>query len=158
MKVLKNAWYTVRFKVNELDRFERNLLDQNLKFYIPKLNKKSKVTALFPGYGFIKHSYDDLNKIRYTRGLINILKFGDNYAIVNNDMINELKKLEKFYKNTPVDDVYSVGDTISIISGPFKDYIYKITSLPSNERITVLLSILGSKNRLSFSTNQIKKV
>ena len=156
MNKLKNIWYVVRFKANEIDIFERNLDNQNFIFYIPKLTKKSKVFALFPVYGFIKHTNIGLNALRYTRGLINIVKFGDNYAFVEEDIIYELKALEEASKVKPIED-FLVGDEISIKSGPFKDYISRIISLPSQDRITVLLNILGSKKSLTFSIDSVKK-
>ena len=153
----ENTWFAVRYKINELKRFERNLLEQKFNFYIPRLVKKSKIIALFPGYAFIKYSDVKFNALKYTRGLISIVKFGNNYAFLNEHTIDELKELEEASKNFSLEENYLLGDDISIKSGPFKNYICNIVSLPSKDRVTVLLSLLGSKKSITFPIDMVKR-
>ena len=162
MKEHENIWYAVRFKVNGLLEFERNLKNQNYIFYIPKFTKrlanhKKKTTSLFPGYGFVKGNDNKLNSLRYTRGLINILKTGDTYATIDNEIIKSVRYLEKSSASKPIDTNLRIGDEISIKSGPFKDYISKIISLPAKDRVTVLLSLLGSDKNIELPMNFVEK-
>ena len=159
---LKKSWIVVRFRQNEIKLFEQNLKNQKFNFYIPKFtkkvnSKKDKVMTLFPGYGFIQRTDKGFGAIRYTRGLLSLVKFGENYAFIEDKIILSLKELEKVSQNKPIENVFSVGEEISIESGPFKDYIAKITSLPSKDRVMIMMSLLGSKKNITLSIGLIKK-
>ena len=99
-----NHWLVIRYKINQLKRLEHNLKNQKLNFYSPKITKKSyktkalKEIILFPGYGFIKNGIAFIHSIKYTKGILDVLKFGNNYAFISNDKINELADAEKLSK------------------------------------------------------------
>ncbi len=158
----KDIWFTVRFKVNELIKFERNLKNQNFNYYIPRFTKrlsdhKTKTLALFPGYGFVKGNNENIGSLKYTRGLIDILKFGNSYASIDNETIEDVRKIEKSTALKPIDKNLKIGDEISIKTGPFKDYISKVISMPAKDRVTVLLSLLGSDKNIVLPTHLVEK-
>ena len=162
MNKLKNIWYAVRFKINELELFERNLKNQKFIFYIPKFtkkvrNNKLKIISLFPGYGFVKNTNLELNALRYTRGVIDIVKFGDNYAFIEDEIIKHVKDVENISQTKPIEKSLSIGDEISIRGGPFKDYISRVISLPAKDRVTVLMSLLGSDKNITLPIDLIEK-
>ncbi len=45
MKIAQESWLVVRYKINEQLRFERNLKNQDLNFYIPKITISIKKGA-----------------------------------------------------------------------------------------------------------------
>jgi transcriptional antiterminator RfaH len=157
----KKDWLLVRYKINEYKRFIKNLQNQNFEFYIPRIftnTKKNiiKSQILFPGYGFVKMAGINTNALKNTLGLINIIRFGDKFAIAENTMVNKFKDLESSSKTTPIIEKQLIeGDEVSINSGPFKGYISKILSVSKNSRITVLISILGSERSLTLSRTDI---
>ena len=159
----KKDWLVVRYKINEYQRFIINLQNQDIQFYIPRIfintNKdKNKSEILFPGYGFIRLAQTNLQALANTLGLINIIKFGDRLAIVENSMINEFKQLECSSKIQPIiDKQFIVGDEVFVNSGPLKGYISKIISVPKRDRITILISILGTKRTLTIPTSSLAK-
>jgi hypothetical protein len=87
MTIALEAWLVVRYKINERLRFERNLHNQNIEFYIPRIftntpkGGNQKAEALFPGYGFVRLANTNLQALRNTLGLITIIRFGDQLAI-----------------------------------------------------------------------------
>ena len=57
IKQMKN-WIIATYKTNEINRLERNLLNQKFDYYLPKITKKKinsklKEELLFPGYVFV---------------------------------------------------------------------------------------------------------
>ena len=108
MNVQNNDWLVVRYKPNQLKRVEDNLNNQDLTFYTPKVNKKdfkkdqNKKVVLFPGYGFIKNGFNRIHSIRYTKGILSILKFGSKYALMHDKKIREFIKAEKLSDPRPL--------------------------------------------------------
>jgi len=160
-------WLVVRYKINECLRFQRNLQNQNFEFYIPRIftntqksnNKKleAKVEVLFPGYGFVRMAQTNLHSLKYTLGLINIVRFGDQYAIATNSMINQLKELEASSKMQPIElKQLTKGSIVTVNSGPFKGYIAKILVTPAKARASILITFLGAQRTLTVSVDQLE--
>ena len=159
-----NHWLVIRYKVNQLKRLEHNLKNQSLNFYSPKIIKKLyktkalKEITLFPGYGFVKNGMRYIHSIKYTKGVIDVLKFGNNYAFMSNEKIIELANAEKISREKPFCEDFYANDEIIIENGPLKGQITKILSLSTNDRVNVLIKILGSVKEIQISKNIIKKI
>lgn len=157
-------WLVIRYKANQLKRLEHNLKNQNFNFYTPKITKKLyktqtlKKIILFPGYGFIKNGIAHIHSIKYTKGVIDILKFGNNYAFMNNDKIVELADAEEVSKEKPFCEDFYANDHIIIEDGPLKGQMTKILSLSTNGRVNILINILGSLKEVQIPKNIIKKI
>ena len=161
----QDYWNVVRFKQNEISRLEQNLKRQKFIFYIPKISYKSiskqvKLKALFPGYCFIKNINNsiNLNSLKYTRGVVSIVKFGSNYPSIHGDMIAEIQNIEKKSRDNPIENKLEIGDKVVIKKGLFKDHISEIVSLSSDERVTIFLNFLGSKTNLTMNKKTLKKL
>ena len=168
MNTVSKDWLVVRYKINESSRFQRNLMNQNFEFYIPRIftntqkssNKKleAKVEVLFPGYGFVRMAQTNLHALKYTLGLINIVRFGDQYAIATNLLINQLKELEASSKIQPIaPKQLAKGNIVTVNMGPFKGYIAKILATPAKDRAKILVTFLGSERILNLSVEQLQK-
>ena len=164
MTIAHEAWLVVRYKINEQLRFERNLYNQNIEFYIPRIftntlkgsNKKSE--ALFPGYGFIRLANTNLQALRNTLGLITIIRFGDQLAIAKHSIINQFKELECSSKIQPIPVKGLAKDDMALVTaGPFKGYMSKILTTPAKDRATILISLLGSERTLTLSAANLQK-
>ena len=161
-------WLVVRYKINEYLRFKRNLLNQNFEFYIPRIltntkegiNKKleAKVEVLFPGYAFVRTSQTNFHALKSTLGLIHIVRFGDQYAIATNLLINQLRELEASSKIQPIlPKQLAKGDIVTVITGPFNGHVVKILATPVRDRAKILLAFLGSERILDLSVAQLHK-
>ena len=148
-------WLVATYKINEIEKAERNLSNQNFDYYLPKIKvKKSNSNLgeeiLFPGYVFIKTRPEDYSLIKYTKGIKKIVKFGKNIPHLSDNEINSVKSIEKISNSKPITSKINIGQESEVTDGPFKGTIVKICSLPSKDRIEVLLSILGSSRRVSI--------
>jgi transcription antitermination factor NusG len=158
------AWLVVRYKINERLRFESNLLNQNVEFYIPSIFTNTlkggdqKVEALFPGYGFVRLANTNLQALQNTLGLISIIKFGDQLAIAKHSMITQFKELEYSLKIQPIPAKgLAEDDMVIVTSGPFKGHMSKILATAAKDRATILISLLGSERTLTLSTVNLQK-
>ena len=76
--IMKTYWLVVTYKINEVRRLERNLLNQKFEYYLPKITSKKinsnpKEKMLFPGYIFVNTSLENYSALKYTMGLKNII-------------------------------------------------------------------------------------
>ena len=157
MKHMKK-WYLIKTKPRQESTAIINLENQEYTTYCPivKINKKNVV--LFPGYVFIyldKHK-ENWSPIRSTKGVINFVRFGLNFAQVPDDIIEyirlnqanseeKLKKLSKFKK----------GDKVQITDGVFKNCIAIFESFKPQDRVLLLMNLLGQQQNISVTQKSL---
>ena len=152
MRYMKK-WYLIKTKSKQENTAIINLENQGYTSYCPivKINKKNVV--LFPGYVFIylDNHNENWSPIRSTKGVINFVRFGLNFAQVPESIIEyirvnqanseeKLKKLSKFKE----------GDKVQITDGVFKNCIAIFKSYKSEERIILLMKALGQEQEIIF--------
>ena len=148
-------WIVATYKINEIKRVESNLLNQNFEYYSPKIttkkiNSSPKKEALFPGYIFINTALDNYSSVKYTRGIKNVIKFGQNISYITEDEIKSINMLEESSRLDPFVSKIKIGQEMLIKSGSLKGNFVKICSLPSKKRVKVFLYFLGSLRRMSI--------
>ena len=148
-------WFVATYKINEIKRAESNLSIQNFEYYLPKIkvkksNSNFKEEILFPGYVFLKTRPEDYSLIKYTKGIKKVVKFGKNIPHLTDDEINSIRSVEKLSNSEPITLKINIGQEAVVTKGPFKGTLVKICTLPSKERIEVLLTILGSLRKVSI--------
>ena len=152
---MKKKWLIALYKINEVKRVENNLLNQKFDFYLPKItikknNSNPKEEILFPGYIFVNTSFENYSALKYTMGIKNIIKFGDNISYISDESIKIIQMAEETSKIDPVASQIQIGQDAVISKGSLKGSMVKICSLPSKERVGVLLSFLGSMRRVTI--------
>ena len=157
---MKKKWLIALYKSNEVKRVESNLSNQNFDFYSPKItikkiNANPKVEVLFPGYIFINTSLENYSTLKYTIGIKNIIKFGDNISCISSKEIEAMQMVEETSKIDPVASQIQIGQDVMIAKGSLAGSIVKVCSLPSKERVGVLLTFLGSVRRVTISEKDL---
>ncbi|MDC0439777.1 hypothetical protein OAL76_01165 [Gammaproteobacteria bacterium] len=152
---MKRNWLVATYKINEVRRVERNLLNQKFDYCLPKIttkkiNSNSEVEVLFPGYIFVNTSFENYSALKYTMGIRNIIKFGDNISCISDEEIEAMQMAEEVSKIDPVVSQIQIGQDVMIAKGSLTGSIVKVCSLPSKERVGVLLSFLGSVRRVTI--------
>jgi len=157
---MKKNWLVATYKINELRRVESNLSNQKLGYYLPKItikkiNATPKVEVLFPGYIFVNSSLENYSALKYTMGIKNIVKFGDNISCLSSEEIEAMQMAEEKSKIDPVASQIQIGQDVMIAKGSLTGSVVRVCSLPSKERVGVLLSFLGSVRRVTISEKDL---
>ena len=157
---MKKKWLIASYKINEIKRVEDNLLNQRFDFYSPKItikkiNSKPKEEALFPGYIFVNASFENYSVLKYTMGIKYIIKFGDNISCIANEDIKSMQLVEATSKINPIIQQIQIGQDAVISNGYLKGNMVKICSIPAKERVSVLLTFLGSMRRVDIPLKDI---
>jgi transcription antitermination factor NusG len=153
-------WLVATYKINEIKTVENNLSNQSLDYYLPKIvikkhNRNPKEGAMFPGYIFINTDVEKYSAVSYTKGIKKIIRFGANIAHLSDEEIKSIKLIEKSSRLEPLVPTIKIGQEVNIVGGTFKGNIAKICSLPSKERVGVLLHILGSSRRIDIAEKDL---
>ena len=151
-------WYLVKTKSKQEDIAILNLENQNFHVYCPHALIRNKNEVLFPGYIFIQLDKDTQNwsPIRSTKGVLHFVRFGLNYAKIPNNIIeliktNQVSTAEKL-KNI---NKFKSGDKVQITDGVFKNCIAIFKSYKSDERVILLMNLLGQQQKLTIKQESL---
>ena len=155
------SWILARNKPNQDKTALINLERQNFEFFHPTFKIISKVRnkfkeiikPVFPGYIFISINLEETNwhKINNTRGISSIIVFANEIPLIRCEIIEELKHRFSLDNAQKVVDPYKIGMDAEITNGPFAQLIGKIDKIDADERIWILLDILGDQTRVSIN-------
>ena len=154
---MKN-WYLIQTKPKQEAEAQRNLSDQNYAVFFPKAFIKGKTVSLFPRYLFIE--LDDKSQnwtpIRSTKGVANFVRFGLTFAKVPNKIINMIKVQQQQTIEKMINICsHQKGDTVEIQSGAFKGQQAIFQNYNSNDRIAILLKIIGQHQEIVLNENEV---
>ena len=148
------AWYCVRsqYKHEHIAGAHLRMLDGVIVF-CPRIRFKRAsrrgvvwvTEGMFPGYLFARFGLSEMHRqVRYTHGVICIVRFGDRYATVEDEALAPLRDHTDFAEVKEMNFELSQGDRVKITEGAFVGLEAVITLvLPAKERVKVLMEFLG---------------
>jgi transcriptional antiterminator RfaH len=155
------SWIVARNKPNQDKTALINLERQNFEFFQPTFKTMSRVQnkfkeiikPVFPGYIFIAINLEEKNwhKINNTRGIYRIIVFGNEIPLIHCQLIEALKYRFSLNNTPKAVDPFEIGMNAEITHGPFAQLIGKIEEIDADQRIWILLNILGTQTRVSIN-------
>ena len=164
---MRVAWYLAQLKPNALRIAEQNLRRQGFEVFMPRLQEtvrraqfETRLAPLFPGYVFVGTPANNANTstIRSTRGITQLVKSGDRVAPLPTQIIEELQRrcdADGIY--TPESHLRS-GDAVEITGGAFAQYFGTVHELTAEERVWVLLDVMGRGTLTQLKTQDIRRL
>ena len=157
---MNKKWLIVLYKINEVKRVESNLINQNFEFYLPKItikkiNSSPIEEVLFPGYIFVNSLTKNYSTLKYTKGIKDILKFGNKFSLLTNYEINNIRNIENLSRKNPISKNIPIGQEVMVKKGFLKGALVEIASMPTKSRVDIFLNILGSRRSVKISINDI---
>jgi len=146
-------WYLIKTKPRQEKKAKQNLENQGYVAFYPIAKINNRFVVLFPGYLFVQLNEKTQNwsPINSTKGVSHFVKFGWNFAKVPTSVIEFIKTnqhitTEKF-KNL---NKFKPGDMIQISDGAFKNCVAIFKCYKPDERVILLMNLLGNEQPLSF--------
>ena len=124
--------------------------------------KKEKVRKMFPGYVLIEMIMSDeaWYVVRNTPGVTGFIGSSGKGAKpipLNDDEVHKFIG-DGEEKTTPISTDVEVGDSVTIIDGPFNGMYGKIESMDKeNEKLTVLIDLFGQETSVDVELFQVNK-
>ncbi len=158
-------WYLLRTKAGEERRAREHLARIADEALLPLLKVRVRrwgrmaesVAPLFPCYLFAKLDLErEFGHLRYTRGVRELVRFGDQPAVVPEWIVTDLRRR---CADGPVElppRMLSAGERVRVIEGPLRDFegVFE-RYLSGPERVGILLSMMGSGARAVMPANMI---
>lgn len=160
-------WYLIQTKPHSENLALENLTNQGYKCYLPMIkveriiNKKIEIKKipLFPRYLFTKLDLKFESKswipIRSTRGVSNLVRFGQVPAKIHDELFQHIYSREHLFESE-VQPLYHQGQSLRIINGPFSAFDCIYQGMDSEMRVIVLLEFMRKPFLLKLKLDQIK--
>lgn len=162
------TWFLAQFKPNSYKIAERNLVRQGFRTFLPlheeTMRVRGKFTVqkrpLFPGYLFV--ALDMLEgrwrAVYSTYGITRIVSLGKEPTPVSRDLVNQLMlRCDQEGKLLPP-KLLQPGDQVTMAKGPFADIIATIESVMPDQRVWMLMDIMGAQTRVAVPADQLRAV
>ena len=163
------AWYVVATKPRQEVVAQEHLQRQGYATLLPTLRlrkrqrgKWQEVTEpTFPGYVFVglELGRDDMAPIRSTQGCRDLVRFGQQPAVVHEDIIKALQmgNSTQGASGDGVKDPFSPGDVVMIEDGPFQGLSAIYCMNKGADRVQVLITLLGRAQHLNIDIDSVSR-
>lgn len=164
-------WYAMYTKPRQEAVAFENLRRQNYTVFYPQARLQKRKAGqsnvcvqepLFPRYMFVQLALgvDNFSKLRSTKGCVDLVRFGGKPTSVPLELIELIQNQvdESGVLNLTHLNQIPVGDSVRVAEGPFEGLLGKIAAQKSDQRVIVLLHVLGAERSVELSCAQIDKV
>ncbi|SCZ67348.1 transcription/translation regulatory transformer protein RfaH [Thiohalomonas denitrificans] len=159
-------WYVVQTKARQESTAQENLQRQGYPSYCPRIaqsrrrrgNWRKVIEPLFPRYLFVQltEGKDDFTPIRSTFGVSTMLRFGGKPASLSQQAIEAIRQQEQqLEENDPNKLPWKKGDRLQVLEGPFAGLSGIFQKQSDQERVIILLELLGKENHLKVAANNL---
>jgi len=163
------SWYVIHTKPRQESVAEENLQRQGFETYLPRIKRavrrrntwRDNIEPLFPRYLFlhIDPGQQTVAPVRSTLGVTTIVTFGNRIVPVPDGTIDTLRRHENGQTGLqqPPQQSLQKGDAVVVTAGPFEgiEGIFQMSS--GQERVSVLLDILGQATRVILNRHDVSR-
>lgn len=161
-----SRWFAAQLKRNAFVQVERTLSLMGVRALAPKLQRitlrygkrRSQLSLMFPGYLFVEGADETKlwRAIRATEGRARLLlNSSKQVKQVPPDFMDALLARYDFTGLPHQGQQLTAGASVSVISGPFSGLITKIEHVDEQQRIWILLDLLGAERRVEFQPKDL---
>ena len=162
-----SEWYLVQFKPNSHSIALRNLNRQGFETFLPMITVTSRVGSrfmskarpLFPGYLFVALDAGQgaWRKINSTYGVARIVSFAGQPSPVPHDLVAGLQaRCDDAGVWTAASDL-APQDQVTLQKGPFSQFVATVESLVEDQRVWVLIDLMGQRTRINVAREHLTK-
>ncbi|MEF8721826.1 transcription termination/antitermination protein NusG [Candidatus Accumulibacter phosphatis] len=159
-------WYVCLTKPRREALAVRKLEEQGYEVFLPMLTHWEKTRAgwakrqqvMFPRYGFVRCARPEqsIGPIRSTPGVSGLVSFGVLPAILDDGTLAAIRSLAERQARKVEEKVnpFQAGDSVEVAAGPLKG-MSGIVSAVAEERVTIMLGLLGREKPVAVPVGQV---
>jgi transcriptional antiterminator RfaH len=163
---MSKKWYILQFKPNSHHIATKNLNQQGFDTFLPLDDTTSRKASrfinsaqpLFPGYMFIafNKAETEWHKINNTYGVSKLVTFNSILKPIPTTFVDDLMmRFDLSGKLLPIKK-FKNGDQVKVIKGPFANFIAKVETYETEQRIWVLMDLMGRTTKIQTSSNALQ--
>ncbi len=148
-----NKWYLIKTKPRQEKKAKQNLENQGYRVFCSMVKINDRLVVLFPGYLFIQLNDKTQNwsPINSTKGVSHFVKFGLNFAKVPNSVVEFIKSNQHITTEKLINlKKFKSGDKVQISDGVFKNWVAIFKCYKPDDRVILLMNLLGNEQTLSL--------
>ena len=162
-----NAWFVVHTKPRKESVAEANLQRQEFETYLPWFKRVAKhrgtwkevVEPLFPRYLFLRidPNQQTVAPIRSTIGVTTLVTFGHQLMPVPDEVIDALRQdadARTGLHLAPTQELKK-GQSVAITEGPFEGLRGVFDNASGEQRVAILLEVLGKATRVIMARSSV---
>ncbi|MGH7064686.1 MAG: transcription termination/antitermination protein NusG [Stellaceae bacterium] len=162
------GWYAVHTQPHAETRARDNLLRQGYAAYLPRCRvyvsharrRRVALRPLFPRYLFagVDRAAMRLRPILSTFGVADIVRTGEEPAPVPDEILAALREREAAGLFDQLDPArrLRLGEMVRITAGAFEDMIGRLVELRDQDRVVVLLDLMGRAVRAQLGAAAVE--
>jgi transcriptional antiterminator RfaH len=160
------SWFLAQLKPNCAKIADKNLKRQGFQTFLP-MEKETRqrngkfVTAmrpLFPGYIFVAFDVAGgfWRTVNSTYGITRLVSFGKEPTAVPPDLVSQLMlRCDAMGKLLPPKPL-KPGDHVTLTKGPFASLVAEVEKIAPDQRVWVLMEIMGGQTRVAVGADQLQ--
>jgi len=162
---MSKEWFILQFKSNSHHLAAKNLNRQGFETFLPLNETTSRRLSrfintskpLFPGYMFVTFDRTKSNwhKINNTYGVTRLITFN---TVLKSIPIRFIDNLMKRYDSSgnllPIQKLKK-GDQVTVLKGPFGNFIATVEKYESDQRIWILMDLMGRKTKIQTPSDNL---
>ena len=158
-------WYLVQLKPNGHRLAKANLERQGFKTFLPLQNVTTRLAykfvdrhvPLFPGYMFVEldTAQNAWRKVNSTLGVARIVSLAGAPTPVPSEIVNEfISRCDGEGILRPTQG-FEIGQDVQVLRGPFANFVAKVEEISPDQRVWILIDVLGQSSRISVTKDAI---
>lgn len=163
---MKN-WYVAQTHAKSEFKALEHILRQGFTAYLPRYMKRRRharrtdwvPSPLFPNYLFVQLdlAHDRWRAIQSTIGVSRLIGSGNRLQALPDGIVEEIRDHEdnRGFVPTPETDRLKKGQRVKVTQGAFIDQIGLFDCATDDERIIILLDLLGRKSKVQLSASAV---
>ena len=162
---MSKEWFILQFKSNSQRLAAKNLNRQGFETFLPLHDNTSRRLSrfintskpLFPGYMFIRfdRAESEWQKINNTYGVSRLITFNSILKSIPTIFVDHLmKRYDLSGKLIPIKKLKK-GDQVTVLKGPFADFIATVEKYEADQRIWILMDLMGGKTKIQTPSDNL---
>jgi transcriptional antiterminator RfaH len=163
---MPKEWFILQFKPNSHHLAAKNLTQQGFETFLPLYDSTSRRKSrfmntskpLFPGYMFIKFDKAESkwHKINNTYGVSHLITFNSILKSIPTTFVDSLMmRYDLSGKLLPIKKL-NKGDHVTVLKGPFANFIATVEKYEADQRIWILMDLMGRKTKIVTPPDALK--
>ena len=159
-------WIAVYTKPRHEKTVEKELLKKEFEVYLPLLKQRRKWSdrkkwvefPLFRSYIFVKTEIKNALFVLQTLGVVKVVKFGGEIAVIQNDSIQAIKLMIEGGYSPEATDYFVKGDPVEVKDGPLKGLVGEVIRVDNHDRLLVRVDAIQHSISVQIDRGYLKSV
>ena len=162
---MSKEWFILQFKSNSHQQAAKNLNRQGFETFLPLHDTTSRKLSrfintskpLFPGYMFVKFDKTKTkwHKINSTYGVSRLVTFNSILKSIPTIFVDHLMKRYDLSGNLMPIQKLKKGDHVTVLKGPFANFIATVEKYEADQRIWILMDLMGRKTKIQTPSDNL---